>query len=70
MRQIVNMLMILEALTDNIQALIFYFSRINGEIKSLVNEHETIVKEIVNDKANGIQMEDVDYKVRISSSIL
>lgn len=70
MQAIVKVLAILDELTDNIKELITYFARINNEIRNLVAEHESQVKKIAQDKANGIQMEDVDYMVRIYYSIL
>lgn len=70
MKAIVKVLTILDELTDNIKELIIYFARINNEIRNLVTEHDSEVKKIAQDKANGIVMEDVDYLVRISSSIL
>lgn len=70
MQAIVKVLTILDELTDNIKELIIYFARINNEIRNLVAEHESQVKKIAQEKANGIQMEDVDYVVRIYYSIL
>lgn len=70
MQAIVKVLTILGELTDNIKELIIYFARINNEIRNLVAEHESQVKKIAQEKANGIQVEDVDYVVRIYYSIL
>lgn len=70
MQAIVTVLTILDELTDNIKELIIYFARINNEIRNLVAEHESQVKKIAQEKVNGIQMEDVDYVVRIYYSIL
>lgn len=65
MHAIIKMLTILDELTNTINELITYFSLINNEIRNLVAEHESEVKKIAQDKANGIEMEDGDYKVRI-----
>ena len=70
MQAFVKVLTILGELTDNIKELIIYFARINNEIRNLVAEHESQVKKIAQEKANGIQVEDVDYVVRIYYSIL
>lgn len=63
------MLDILNALTSNITKMMEYFARINIEIAALVKTHEFHIKKIAEDKAN-VEMEDVDYEVKISSSIL
>lgn len=63
------MLDILNALTSNITKMMEYFARINIEISALVKTHEFHIKKIAEDKANG-EMEDVDFEVKISSSIL
>lgn len=65
MHAIIKMLTVLDELTNSINELITYFSLINNEIRNLVAEHESEVKKIAQDKANGIEMEDGDYKVRI-----
>lgn len=70
MKAVVKVLTILDELTDNIKELIIYFARTNNEIRNLITEQDSEVKKIAQDKANGIVMEDVDYLVRISSSII
>lgn len=70
MQAIVKVLIVLDGLSDNITGLMEHFAKINNEIETLVAEHESRVKKIAEDKANGVEMGNVDYSVRMPSSRL
>lgn len=59
-RQVLEML---QGLTDNIIALMSYFEIMNVTINDMVNEHDTQLKSIAADQANGVQLSQADFEV-------
>lgn len=60
-RQVLEML---QGLTDDIIALMSYFEIMSVTINDMVNEHDTQLKSIAADQANGVQLIKADFKVR------
>lgn len=54
----------LQGLTDDIIALMSYFEIMSVTINDMVNEHDTQLKSIAADQANGVQLIKADFKVR------
>ncbi len=64
-RQVLEML---QGLTDDIIALMSYFEIMSVTINDMVNEHDTQLKSIAADQANGVQLIKADFKVRSIST--
>lgn len=60
-RQVLEML---QGLTGNIIALMSYFEIMNVTINDMVNEHDTQLKSIAADQANGVHLSKADFEVR------
>ena len=54
----------LVGLTDNINALMKYFETMNVTINVMITEHDTQLKSIAEDRANGVKLEKAELEVR------